>query len=347
MSRSDLRVCVIGGGVIGLSCAHTLSDRYDVTVVAEKVGAETDSIKATAVWHVYLVPETEQVLGWASETLQRLHEISDSDPRCGVELIRGIELYRTTPAHVPSWAHIPRLFSRLTAEELDALNQTMPKSLTEAELIRVKTAPVTWGYHIEAPAADMTVYLPWLEHSVRARPSVTIRKQRIDSLEELAAQYDVLINCSGIGARELANDQDFEPYKGQYFVLRMTDGCPTAYVGDDEHPLGMAYMIPRAGEVMVGGCAERGLDDLSLTLDFRETLRRAGLFVPWLLERDLGDQARPPVVGVRPCRQSGIRLELDRHAASIPVIHNYGHGGSGFSLSWGCATEVGRIVAAL
>jgi glycine/D-amino acid oxidase-like deaminating enzyme len=318
-----------------------------VSVLAERIGAETDSIKATAVWHVYLVPETEQVLGWAGETLRRLHEISESEPWCGVELIRGVELYRATPAHIPSWAHIPRYFARLTDEELDALNQTIPAGLTEEEAVAIRAAPVTWGYHIEAPAADMAVYLPWLERMLRARASVTLQKRRINLFEELAERYDVIINCSGIGARELADDQDFEPYKGQYFVLRKANGCPPTYVGDDEHPLGMAYMIPRAGEVMVGGCAERGLDDLNLTLDFKETMRRAGLFVPWLLERVAADQARPPVVGVRPCRRSGIRLELDRDATSIPVVHNYGHGGSGFSLSWGCATEVARIVASL
>src|SRR5687767_10258637 len=127
-SRSDLRVCVVGGGVVGLSCARVLSDHYQVSVVAERIGTETDSIKATAVWHVYLVPETEQVLGWAGEALQRLHEISENDPLSGVEMVRGIELYRATPPHVPSWAHIPRLFARLTDEELDELNRTMPSS---------------------------------------------------------------------------------------------------------------------------------------------------------------------------------------------------------------------------
>lgn len=347
MSSSDVRVCIVGGGIVGLTCAHVLSRRHHVTLIADRIGAETDSIKATAVWHVYLVPETEQVLGWAAETLQQFHDLAATEPSSGVELVEGIELYRTTPPHTPSWAHIPRRFAPLSTEEVDDLNRVLPESLTMTEVSALRATPILWGYHIEAPAADMTTYLPWLERTVRARTSVTLVRQHLRALEEAARGHDVVVNCSGTGARELVGDRDFEPYKGQYFVLKREDGAPTTYVGDDEHPLGMAYMIPRAGEVMIGGCAERGLDDLELTLDFDETVRRAGLYVPWLLERTAADQARPPVVGVRPCRPAGIRLEVDRDAASIPVIHNYGHGGSGFSLSWGCANEVDRLITAL
>ncbi len=53
---------------------------------------------------------------------------------------------------------------------------------------------------------------------------------------------------------------------------------------------------------------------------------------------------KPPVlaerVGLRPFRKSGVRLERDRLRDGRTVIHNYGHGGSGFTLSWGCAREV-------
>jgi len=35
-----------------------------------------------------------------------------------------------------------------------------------------------------------------------------------------------------------------------------------------------------------------------------------------------------------------VRLERDRLGDGRTVIHDYGHGGSGFTLSWGCASEV-------
>ena len=89
---------------------------------------------------------------------------------------------------------------------------------------------------------------------------------------------------------------------------------------------------------------EKNIEDLELTLTWNDTIRRAGLYVPWLRNCLPTEQAREPVVGIRPCRITGVRLELDEALTSIPVSHNYGHGGSGFSLSWGCAEAVKKIV---
>lgn len=47
--------------------------------------------------------------------------------------------------------------------------------------------------------------------------------------------------------------------------------------------------------------------------------------------------------GIRPCRTSGIRLEAEQRNNKL-IIHDYGHGGSGISLSWGCALEAIRIM---
>jgi D-amino-acid oxidase len=59
-----------------------------------------------------------------------------------------------------------------------------------------------------------------------------------------------------------------------------------------------------------------------------------------------GDSVRAAVaVGLRPAR-SEVRLEATTLADGRPLVHNYGHGGSGFTLSWGCADEVARLVLA-
>lgn len=47
--------------------------------------------------------------------------------------------------------------------------------------------------------------------------------------------------------------------------------------------------------------------------------------------------------GQRPSRKGGIRLELEI-GPKAKVIHNYGHGGSGVTLSWGCASDVANII---
>ena len=53
--------------------------------------------------------------------------------------------------------------------------------------------------------------------------------------------------------------------------------------------------------------------------------------------------AEPEAVGLRPGRKE-VRLELEMAGPSCPIVHNYGHGGGGFTVAWGCANEVARIV---
>jgi D-amino-acid oxidase len=51
-------------------------------------------------------------------------------------------------------------------------------------------------------------------------------------------------------------------------------------------------------------------------------------------------------VGLRPFRRSGVRVERARLRDGRLLIHDYGHGGSGFTISWGCAEAVAAIAAA-
>jgi D-amino-acid oxidase len=340
------KVVVVGGGVVGLSCALVLSRDYQVHVVAEKMGILSDSRKATAIWHVYLVPETTEVLSWSQRSLEVLCEMAEISPESGVELVEGVELFRRGSPSTPKWSHIPRMFRPLAQEEVALYNSLSDDSVDPADRALLRAWPVLWGYRIEAPAANMQIYLPWLERSVRAN-GVTLETRRITSLDDVANDCSFVVNCSGFGARELAQDRAFVPYKGQYFVLRDSAGSPRTYIGDDDHPRGMAYVIPRFGELLVGGCAEEGIESLELTLDWDDTMKRAGLYCPWLMERSQADQARPPVVGIRPCRKSGVRLEVEMGDHPVPVVHNYGHGGSGFSLSWGCAEAVRDVLLQL
>lgn len=337
------KIAIVGGGVIGLCCALELSMKHEVSIFAEKLGVQSDSVKATAVWHVYLVPETEKILNWAQFTLQKLINLSLANSDVGVETIAGVELFRKNPKVIPSWSHIPKFFQMLTVDEVASFNDYAKTDLSEDEIYLLKNKPVLWGYHIQVPAADMYKYLTWLEKNVISN-GVHIINERIDNFNRFEKDFDLVVNCSGFGARELVNDLDFEVYKGQYYVIKATSTSPKNYIGDDDHPGGMAYMIPRANEIMIGGCAEKNIENLELTLTWPEVINRAGLYVPWLKQHLNAIESGHTVVGIRPCRTSGVRLELDTNIAKIPVIHNYGHGGSGFSLSWGCAEAVKGII---
>jgi D-amino-acid oxidase len=141
------KISIIGAGVIGLTTAYTLSKNHDVTIIADLIGTASDSIKASAMWHVYLVPETEQVLAWAQITLEKLYELSANEPSAGVVLVPGVELFRKDgPAyHIPKWSHIPKLFKFLDNHEIDQYNCYDQKELTDSEKKQLLDNPVTWG----------------------------------------------------------------------------------------------------------------------------------------------------------------------------------------------------------
>lgn len=342
-SKPRRRINVLGAGVVGLSCACELARDHDVVLIAEKFGVETASASATAIWHLYLVPETVQVLAWAERTLSRLLELGRSCSEAGVSLIEGVELFRRGEQALPTWAHLPPTFEFLTPHEVCTYNRLDRSVASHADIMELERHPVLWGYRLQAPVVSMDTYLPWLETVAHSR-NVGSKKTRVNHLAQAADDCDALINCSGLGARELANDGSFVPYKGQYFILKASESAPISYIGDDDHPRGMSYVIPRAGEVLLGGTAEANSESLDLTLQWDELIRRASLYVPWLRDQKATDQSRPPVVCIRPARRDGVRVELDFDSCKIPVVHNYGHGGSGFSLSWGCAESVSTLL---
>ncbi len=60
---------------------------------------------------------------------------------------------------------------------------------------------------------------------------------------------------------------------------------------------------------------------------------------------DLGDErVQRFTAGVRPVRRHGVRLAVDRGDSDTPVVHNYGHGGAGITLSWGSAEEAADLI---
>lgn len=158
-----------------------------------------------------------------------------------------------------------------------------------------------------------------------------IQSTHINTLKEIPPDFDLIINCAGIGARDLTHDPDLEPHRGQVAIVSKLD-LTQAIVCNDA-PL--MYAIPRARDCVFGGT-----NSLS---DSREPLPSDTDAIVSECSRVLGID-RPHVtavkVSLRPFRKSGVRLEPDNSAGGRMIIHNYGHGGADFTLSWACAEEV-------
>lgn len=180
-----------------------------------------------------------------------------------------------------------------------------------------------------APVIDMPVYLARLVRRLVEAGGTLTRH----NLSALPTGADLVVNCSGLGARLLGRDPSVEPVAGQVVLVEQF-GLEKFFVDDRSH-LDPTYVVPRRDTVVVGGTATRG--EWSRTPDpetATRILQRAASLVPALRDaRVLRSR-----VGLRPARGQ-VRLEREGH-----IVHCYGHGGAGVTVSWGCADEVVRIV---
>jgi D-amino-acid oxidase len=143
----------------------------------------------------------------------------------------------------------------------------------------------------------------------------------------------------------LAPDPAVRPVRGQ--VVLMSDPGLSQWCCDTESDDRLMYVLPRGRDVVVGGTVEDG--EWDVTPDpavSRRLVARARAAVPALVHAEvLGHR-----VGLRPARPT-VRLETEHRPTDTDlghtVVHCYGHGGSGLTLSWGCADDVVAAVGAL
>jgi D-amino-acid oxidase len=310
-------VAVVGGGVSGLTCAILFAeDGFETSVFAEEIGERTNSAAAAAIWYPYDVGPGAKVVPWALISYGRFLELSRAS-QTGVSLIELRVFSRLGPIAPPDWAQ-PFSTRRLTGTEIPAVFAN--------------------GFSIHVPLIETGKYLAYLASRLRKAGSVVTGTNRLRVLEEIDRDYDLVVNCAGIGARELVPDAELEPHRGQVAIMGKID-LPYAVVSDDP-PL--MYAIPRSEDCVFGGTNDvsenRQPDPAATARIIQECERVLGSSNSVLLRER---------VGLRPCRRNGVRVEADKLPDGRTVIHNYGHGGAGFTLSWGCAQTVLEIARPL
>ena len=314
MVRAD--VIVVGCGVIGLTAAVRMRESdLDVRIVTAALPFETTSSVAAALWYPYKAYPEDRVLSWGKRTFEVFEDLARI-PESGVRMREGVELWHE-PVPDPWWAGaVPRRVRRCAKDEL-------PPGYRD-------------GHVFVAPVVEMPVYLDHLlRRFIHAGGHIELRA--IPSLEE-AGEGGVVVNCAGLGARELVGDTSMEPIRGQ--IVRVRNPGLERFMLDEENPEGITYVIPRSEDCILGGTAEEGEWDTEPDLRIAANiLRRCAALEPRLA----GAEVLEHKAGLRPGRPE-IRLERENVASGPPRVHNYGHGGSGVTLSWGCAQETLRLV---
>jgi len=296
---------VVGAGVVGMSSAVRLAEAgHSVDVLARELPLETTSAIAGGLWLPFLAEPAEAVARWARLTLEALLKLTDADT--GVAIRDGYLL--GTGLGRPAWSE------GLAQLELTAVANPTPQH--------------DHGWHLRAPLIDMTMYLPYLVRRLEAAGG-TLTRLPLTALPSRG----IVVNCTGLASRALADDPSLRPIRGQ--VVWMTNPGLTTWWSDDSDPTLLTYVLPHSQHVVVGGTTVP--DDWSTTPEDADTnliLERALELVPALRSASVLSQR----VGLRPSRPS-VRLETVRGPENT-VVHCYGHGGSGVTLSWGCADDV-------
>lgn len=309
-------VLVLGAGVVGLTTAITLAEAgHAVRVQAAELPEATTSAAAGALWGPWLLEPRHRVRPWAAHTLQVLTELA-STPETGVQLVSGNDV-SPVEREPPEW------FSLLPGVRPSILDE-LPEGYA-------------YGVHYNAPLVDMPTYLAYLLDRLQAS-GVEIGIAVVESLEEVCS-VPVVVNCTGLGARKLADDDQLFPIRGQHLVVSNPGLIEFLEVDTGDSP-DLIAVYPHGDHVVLGGTAESGSWNREPDLATAEAILARCTAVQPLLREVTVLKHR---VGLRPTRPE-IRLEEQVNGAGR-VIHNYGHGGAGVSVAWGCAATVREMVS--
>lgn len=328
-------IAVIGAGVVGLTTAIRLREaQHDVTIFADRRTPHVTSNRAGAVYTPFRAAGDERTRRWtgaAYETLCRLAR--DGPPDCGVSMTVLREYAFTRGEAAPWWAGCVGGFRELSP----------PPGYAAV-------------YEALVPRMRMNRYLAWLEHRFVAELGGTIASQHVASLHEgWFPRFSIVVNCAGLGARELARDECVRPLRGQVLHVPNVDRLADCVVEEGRGDV-TTYVFPFDDYIVLGGTYERdewreATDESALwaIVERCRNLLRVDGQAGW---QRIGDARIRAVAGLRPARVLGevdenVRLEAEPAGEGCWVLHNYGHGRAGVTFAWACADDVVALAHSL
>jgi glycine/D-amino acid oxidase-like deaminating enzyme len=240
LATEKRRAAVIGSGVIGLSTARVLQDAgFAVTIYARDVPPETTSNMSGAQWSPSAVFENgaidaafrAQYIRAATLAYQQFQTLLGDDYG-----VRWIENYDCGDV--------------LDHGELQASAQSLiPELYPEIQKYGPGEHPFPTRYATRflTMLIEPNGYLRALQRDYLARGGRTVIRTFGTLSEVLALDEPLIMNCAGLGAKELTGDAQLIPVRGQLSVLAPQPAVDYITLHDDR------YMFPRSDGIVLGG----------------------------------------------------------------------------------------------
>jgi D-amino-acid oxidase len=335
-----MKILIIGSGVIGLSTGIKLLEAgyKHVTIVADKFSPYLTSDASSACFHPYITPSA-LLLECIKKSWYEFKKLQEKIPG----ILKNIQFFE----------YYPEVFTDL---QMSSPEREFLKNLEGYTELSSDILPHGYkqGFSFETVHIDIPYYMPYLSkqfHTLGGK----LEQKFINSLDEVTNIADIIINCTGFGAKNLIGDKKLSFVRGQAHSVEKISSIKDATLAIIKESEGYpthadnVIVVPRKDDIYIAGTTQ--LDDGCLEerqSDMRLILSRAAKIVPELSDAKL----KKTYVGIRPeiLDENGVhtpRIEKECIGNDRIVIHNYGHAGAGVTASWGSAEKVTEILSSL
>ncbi len=237
-------VAILGAGVAGLSCAYDLLNQgYEVHIYSDEWSPNLTSNIAAGIWSPLVLPEDisiekKQLNQRMLDTSEKrfLNSIGDHPEFAGVRLIASYSF-------------------KTTASE-EAIKT---KHRGEEVIVHLDNGVIKTGRKIHEIGIDGKLFIEDLFSKVKAKGATLIQRhfKNLNDIFNLPEQ--TIINCTSIGSRELFNDQEFNPARGQIIYFLPQEGVDfLLYQNVPNSTTSWVSIYPWHDRLILGGVYERG-----------------------------------------------------------------------------------------
>ncbi|GMM30405.1 hypothetical protein DAMA08_031500 [Martiniozyma asiatica (nom. inval.)] len=346
------QVVVVGAGIIGLSSAVAIADKYPnavITIVAKyfpEEGLHTPNYttnKSGAHFRPFPSKSDEEYRDskFTRDTYKKFKLLSKEHPESSIKFVKGIDYLEKSD---PLYENLERGYK----EGIDEFK------VIDKELL---PAGISFGAEYKTFIVNPQSYLIYLMNKLNIEHHAEFKHMDALSLKQIAEEYPncIIINCTGRGLLfDGSYDKDSYPIRGQTLLVRPPKSVLKEYQSKTiTYQLAngeWTFVIPRPlnGGLIVGGT--KLVNSSKANVDDKETeslISNAKLKFPDLFNSEGNLDILKVNVGFRPARVGGVRLERQvvKHDDKFTtIVHCYGFGGCGVEMSWGAALKVADLV---